>query len=389
MTKIGGLGSEETGRSLSYISHMTYKNSILFRRELHDLAELSNQEKNTSAYIASKLIEMGFEVKENVGGYGLVVDIASDIPGPVTMIRADMDALPYPDETDPDKTIAIHACGHDAHCAVLLGAAEELRKTVKKGKVRMVFQPGEESLTGAQAMIKDNVLDGVDIVIGSHIRPIQDIPVGSFCASVNHVACATSIVTITGELAHAARPHLGINPIEAAAQLINAVGLIKVDPNKSWSVKPTQIQSEKGATNSIPNYVKVTFDIRAQDNDALEQILARVDGACVSLKHSFNADAKSEIIDYCPGPEYDQELVELIKNTIVEQFGEQSLAKDCGGGGEDFHFYKKAKPEVRSVYFGIGSGAEPGLHCRDMHFDDSVLPSASKLLVEFVRKLNG
>ncbi len=368
---------------------MTYQNSVFFRRDLHELAELSNQEKKTSEYIAGKLREMGFNVKDHVGGYGVTVDIDSGLPGPTTMIRADMDALPYPDENDPEKTVAIHACGHDAHCGVLLGAAQELRNTLKKGKLRLAFQPGEESLTGAQNMIKDHVLDGVDIVVGSHIRPVQDIPFNTFCASVNHVACATAEITINGKMAHAARPHLGINPIEAASQLITAIGLIKVDPNKSWSIKPTQIHSEKGATNSIPSYVKVIFDIRAQDNEALQQILDKMKGSCRALKEIFGAEASSEIIDYCPGPEYDPELVDLMKKTIVEQFGEKALANDCGGGGEDFHFYKIANPEVRTIYFGVGSGATPGLHARDMHFDDSVLPSASQLLVEFIPKING
>lgn len=371
------------------VLYMTYEKSVTFRRDLHELAELSGQEKQTSEYIAAKLREMGFEVCDHVGGYGLTVDIDSGVPGLMTMIRADMDALPYPDQNDPEKTVAVHACGHDAHCAVLLGAAEELRKTLKKGKLRLAFQPGEESLTGAKDMIKDGVLEGVDVVVGSHIRPIQDIPLHTFCASVNHVACATTVITIKGKLAHAARPHLGINPIEASSQLISTIGLIKVDPNKSWSVKPTQIHSEKGATNSIPNYVKVTFDIRAQDNDALESILEKTNAACRAVKESFGAEVECEVIDYCPGPDYDQDLVELMKQTIVEQFGQDALAKDCGGGGEDFHFYKKAKPEVKTVYFGIGSGAAPGLHSRDMSFDDSVLPSASKLLVEYIKKVQG
>lgn len=149
-------------------------------------------------------------------------------------------------------------------------AAPEIRKNLKKGKIRLAFQPAEESLQGALAMIKDGVLDGVDIVVGSHIRPVQDLPFGKYCASVNHVACATVEVRIDGKQAHAARPLLGINPIEAASQYIASVGLIKIDPNKSWSVKPTQIHSEVGATNSIPSFVKIAYDLRAQDNAALE-----------------------------------------------------------------------------------------------------------------------
>lgn len=235
------------------------KKPIQYKTELHKLAELSGQEIKTAQYIQNKLEEMGFNVRSGVGGHGLVVDIDSGVAGPTVMLRADIDALPYADPNDPERIEAIHACGHDAHAAILLAAAPEIRKNLKKGKVRLAFQPAEESLQGALAMIKDGVLDGVDIVVGSHIRPVQDLPFGKYCASVNHVACATVEVRIDGKQAHAARPHLGINPIEAASQYIASVGLIKIDPNKSWSVKPTQIHSEVGATNSIPSFVKIAL----------------------------------------------------------------------------------------------------------------------------------
>lgn len=317
----------------------------------------------------------------------MVIDLDSGVPGKTVLVRADMDALPYADENNPEEFVAIHACGHDAHSAVLMSAAEGIRENLKKGKVRLVFQPAEESLEGALAMIKDNVLDGVDIAVGAHIRPVQDIPFGTFCTSVNHVACATAIVTITGKQAHAARPHLGVNPIEASSQYIAAIGLIKVNPNKSWSVKPTQINSEKGATNSIPTFVKIAFDLRAEDNESLDFIINRMKTAAASLKGSFDAEATVEITQFCPASEYDAELIKQLRETIVDLYGEESVAKDCGGGGEDFHFFKHTKPEIKTVYFGIGSGAEPGLHNRNMNFDDSVLPNAANLMAEYVTRL--
>ena len=303
------------------------------------------------------------------------------------MLRADIDALPYADPNDPERIEAIHACGHDAHAAILLAAAPEIRKNLKKGKIRLAFQPAEESLQGALAMIKDGVLDGVDIVVGSHIRPVQDLPFGKYCASVNHVACATVEVRIDGKQAHAARPHLGINPIEAASQYIASVGLIKIDPNKSWSVKPTQIHSEVGATNSIPSFVKIAYDLRAQDNAALEAIIGRMKLAAAGLEGSFGAKASCEVTEYCPGPEYDEALGELFKETLAGTFGKETLGTNCGGGGEDFHFYKKAKSELRVLYYGIGSGAAPGLHDRNMNFNEAILPQASQLLVNVVGKI--
>lgn len=353
------------------------------------MAELSKHEEKTSQYIATKLREMGFTVKEHVGGFGLVVDIDSGVPGPTLMLRADMDALPYVSEEDPSKLIAIHACGHDAHSAVLLASAQTIKDVIKKGKVRLVFQPGEESLSGALDMTKDGVLEGVDIACGFHIRPIQDMPYGTFCSVITHVACATIEVEIKGRQAHAARPHLGINPIEAAVQYITTVGLMKVNPNKSWSIKPTQIHSEKGATNSIPSFVKLAFDVRAQDNEVLNEILSKMKAASDGLEISFGTQNHFERTEFCPGPDYDKELMKTMDETIKEQFGEQALAAPCGGGGEDFHFYKHSKPELRTVYFGIGAGATPGLHDRHMTFDDSILPSGSDLVVAFVKKLLG
>ena len=268
---------------------MSFQEAIQYRTELHKLAELSGQEIKTAQYITNKLEEMGFDVRTGVSSHGLIADIDSGIGAPALMLRADIDALPYADLNNPETIEAIHACGHDAHAAILLAAAPEIRNSLKKGKVRLAFQPAEESLQGALAMIKDGVLDGIDIVVGSHIRPVQDLPFGKYCSSVNHVACATVEVRIDGKQAHAARPHLGINPIEAASQYIASVGLLKVDPNKSWSVKPTQIHSEVGATNSIPSFVKIAYNLRSQDSASLEAIIERVNylglkaEACESL----------------------------------------------------------------------------------------------------------
>lgn len=368
---------------------MNLQNATSLRRDLHELAELSGKEQKTSEYIKKKLEEAGFKVKDHVGGYGLVVDIDSGVPGSTIMLRADMDALPYADEKDPEKVIAIHACGHDAHSAMLLAAAPAIKEVLRKGKVRLVFQPAEESLEGAKAMIRDGVLDGVDIAVGAHIRPIQDLNFGTFCSAVNHVACATVEVMIEGKQSHAARPHLGVNPIEAASQFISTIGLIKLNPNKSWSVKPTQIHSENGATNSIPSYVKLAYDVRAQDNESLNFILDKLQKTGEAIALSFGAKVTCEKTEFCPGPEYDDNLVSLLNDVITEQFGAEALSANCGGGGEDFHFYKLAKPEIKTAYFGVGSGAEPGLHNRNMHFDDSVLPSGSRIFVELVKKLAG
>ncbi|WP_279174815.1 M20/M25/M40 family metallo-hydrolase [Parasutterella excrementihominis] len=133
--------------------------------------------------------------------------------------------------------------------------------------------------------------------------------------------------------------------------------------------------------------MKIAYDLRAQDNAALEAIIGRMKLAAAGLEGSFGAKASCEVTEYCPGPEYDEALGELFKETVAGTFGKETLGTNCGGGGEDFHFYKKAKPELRVLYYGIGSGAAPGLHDRNMNFNEAILPQASQLLVNVVGKI--
>ena len=206
-------------------------------QDLHQIPELAMQEVKTSAYVAKTLEDLGIPVTRNVGGTGVVGYIRGEEPGPVLMLRADMDALPF---TIDGKECAIHACGHDSHTAMLLAAASRLVGTIKKGAVKLVFQPAEENITGATAMIKDGVLDDVDYALGAHIRPIQDVPAGQICAGVMHSASLTTFVEIEGRSAHAARPHLGINAIDVGTAVVQAVQAIWLNPAGVWSMKCTQ-----------------------------------------------------------------------------------------------------------------------------------------------------
>ena len=172
---------------------------ISFYRQLHPMAEFSGKEENTARFIAKTLESMGVETQ------AVVATIRGKESGPVVLFRADMDALPY--STQDGGVVAIHACGHDSHCAMLLAAVPQFKEIVKRGTLKVVFQPGEENLTGALAMIEAGVGDDVDIAIAGHIRATQDLAAGKLCAQINHVACTTHIVTIEGQPVHASRPH--------------------------------------------------------------------------------------------------------------------------------------------------------------------------------------
>ncbi|MFR3635838.1 MAG: amidohydrolase, partial [Sutterella sp.] len=145
---------------------------IALRRTLHTMPELAFQEVRTSQFVADTLEKLGYEVTRNVGNTTGVIGVVKGAePGPTLMLRADMDALPF--EID-GKPCAIHACGHDAHTAMLLAAASELKDVVKRGTLKVLFQPAEETIEGALAMIKAGAIDDVDMIVGAHIRPVQD-----------------------------------------------------------------------------------------------------------------------------------------------------------------------------------------------------------------------
>lgn len=355
-------------------------------QDLHQIPELAMQEVKTSAYVAKTLEDLGIPVTRNVGGTGVVGYIRGEEPGPVLMLRADMDALPF---TIDGKECAIHACGHDSHTAMLLAAASRLVGTIKKGAVKLVFQPAEENITGAAAMIKDGVLDDVDYALGAHIRPIQDVPAGQICAGVMHSASLTTFVEIEGRSAHAARPHLGINAIDVSTAVVQAVQAIWLNPAGVWSMKCTQFHADAGATNTVPPHASLTFDCRAGTNALADELRAAFKRAVENTAAAFGAKAVVTERGSCPAAEYDEDFKAMVAESIVSLFGKEALAKDCGGGGEDFHNFKMAKPSIKAAYFGVGVGATPGLHAANMSFDPKYLENGVKVFVDMTHRVLG
>lgn len=366
---------------------MTQLDPVELWKTLHAMPELAMQEHKTAAFVAKTLRDIGVEeVKEGVGGTGVTGYIRGSQPGPVVMLRADMDALPF---TIDGKPCAIHACGHDAHTAMLLAAASRLVGNVKKGAVKLCFQPAEETGAGALAMIEAGVLEDVDYALGGHIRPIQDVAAGSICPGISHSASITVKVGIDGKSAHAARPHLGVNTIDVSCQVIQAVQSMWFNPAQTWSIKATQIHADRGATNSIPDHAEITFDGRAGTNPLMEELRERFVKAVTLSAEALGATASFKWTGECPAADYDKDFKALVADSIVETVGEEHMASDCGGGGEDFHYFKLRKPTIKSAYFGLGVGATPGLHNADMHFDPKFLANGVEVFVKTVGKVLG
>ncbi|MCF0252770.1 MAG: amidohydrolase [Duodenibacillus sp.] len=348
--------------------------------DLHQIPELGFEEVKTSEYLAQGLEKLGYAVTRGLGKTGVMGVIKGAEPGPVLLLRADMDALPF---KDPDGSIVrLHACGHDGHSAMLLAAASQLAGKVKKGTLKILFQPAEETLWGARRVLETGAIDDVDIAYGLHVRPIQDIPAGTMCAAVRHTSSTLLKIEVTGRGAHGSRPHLGVNCAEAAALITNAICAIKLNPAMVWSCKVTGIVAAAAATNIIPDKGTLTLDVRAQTNELMQELIGKVRMAAEGAAASIGA--KAELVqetDPIPAAVYDEDLVEELREIIRREVGPDKLVKDCGGGGEDFHYFALLRPGLKAAYFGVGAGCTPGLHDRNMHFDPKHLPMGVKVLV--------
>lgn len=319
-------------------------NVVEIWRDLHKTPELGFEEEKTSAYLAEALEKLGYAVTRGVGKTGVMGVIRGAEPGPVLMLRADMDALPF--RNDDGSIEAVHACGHDSHCAMVLAAASELADRVRRGTLKILFQPGEETLHGALEVLKSGAVDDVDIALGCHVRPIQDIPTGTCAAAVRHTSSTFADIVIHGRTAHASRPHLGVNCAEVAAAVTQAVAAIKGDPAKVWSCKVTSIQACAAAVNIIPDTATLKLDIRAQTNELMDELLEKVRMAAAGTAAAYGATAEVILPGIViPAAVYDEDLVAELAGTIREVLGDECLARDCGGGGEDFHFLKKERPQ--------------------------------------------
>lgn len=356
--------------------------------DLHQIPELGFQEFKTSAYLADALEKLGYQVTRNVGGTGVIGEIKGSEPGPVLMLRADMDALPF---IINGEQKCIHACGHDAHCSMVLAAASVLCDKIKRGTLRILFQQGEEVLNGALAVIKSGAIADVDIMLGLHVRPVQDIPYGTLSPAVKHASSTFAKIVVKGKNCHGSRPHLGVNAIEAAAAIITSVAAIKINPNVAWSCKPTIISGGGTATNIIPDTAEITFDIRSQTNKDMTVLLDKL--RCVAENVAAAYGAKAEVIlpdSIIPASTLDEELTAEAAECIKEVVGEDNLAPELNNpGGEDFHYYAQTYPKLKAAYIGVGVAAEPGLHDPNMHFNPNGLQNGVDFLVKMTLKKLG
>lgn len=365
-------------------------NVLNYYEYLHTIPEEGFQEVKTSTFLADKLESFGYEVTRNIAGKTGVVGVwDSGVPGPVVAIRADMDALGH---VIDGVRCSRHTCGHDAHSSVVLSTAEIMKETqaLKKGKLKIIFQPAEELGTGALSIIEGGVIDDVDYIFGSHVRPLEEALDGQASPAIHYAASSKAVVTFHGKPAHGARPHLGINAIDAAVAAVTAVNAIHLKPTENYSVKATRFHCDSGVTNAIPDTAVVTWDLRAQQNETMEELRAKFVPAVEAGAATVGATATVDLNTGIPAAEISPEATSILQKAIIEVLGEEGLLDPIyTPGGEDFFFYTIHNPNLKGGFFGLGCDLKPGLHHPDMHFNKSSLENGVQIFLATLRQLVG
>jgi len=364
------------------------KDLVHWRRDFHRHPEIAFEEKRTGGKIARYLEEIGIPVTRPAATG--VRGVLEGLPGGKTVaLRADMDALPLTEEGERDYISrnpgAAHACGHDGHMAVLMGAAELLRRRRAefKGTVVFLFQPSEErSPGGAVRMVKEGVLEGVDAVFGLHFW--QPMATGKVGIVKGPMMAQTDDfrITIRGRGGHGAMPHQAVDTILAAAQtIVNMQSVISrsVDP-----LKPAVLSfgTINGGTvyNIIPAEVSLSGTVRTLEPEVKELIETRLRAVAAETAQTFGAEVS---VDYIPGfppvvnhPRMVDLVLEVVRNTL----GEDRIQEiDPVMGGEDFAYYLEQIPGA-FLFFGMGTGCPYPHHHPRFDMDEAALPEAAELM---------
>ena len=357
-----------------------------WRRDLHAHPELSMQESRTSAVVQAKLREFGVdEIITGMAEHG-VVGVIRGGPGDRAIgLRADMDALPIQEETGvPYASVnpgAMHACGHDGHTTMLLGAAKYLAETRNfDGTVYVIFQPAEEFEGGADKMVKDGLFERcpMDQVYGLHNWP--QAPAGTFLWRQGPVMAAVGWfeITVTGKGSHGAFPHQGVDSIMVAAQIINALQTIvsrTIEPIEGGVVSVGHI-SGGDAPNILPERVFMKGTARWFKPSVGDRIEASIHRIATGIAASFGATAEVKFTRHAPATVNDEEAATLAMRAAASVSGEAKVRhmSEPTMGGEDFAYMLEAK---QGAYLMLGGGRgpdEPLLHHPRYDFNDEILP---------------
>ena len=364
------------------------------RRDFHQHPELGLKEFRTANIVARELTDLGLEVHSGVGQTGVVGLIEGKAPGPVVLVRFDMDALPIQEQTDAEYASlnpgVMHACGHDGHVAIGLTVARLLYENRNEfsGIVKLVFQPGEEGLGGAEKMIADGVLQDPkpDFALSLHVW--NEKPVGWVGIVPGPVMAAadTFTVKITGKGGHGAGPHLTIDPIVTASHVVTALQTIisrNVNPLKTAVVTVASIHAGD-AFNVIPADVEMKGTLRTFDSDVRDLVIERFTEVVNNVSLALGCQAEIEIKSITPAVVNDPGVTARIQQVARSLLTADTIdTQTTTMGAEDMAFILK---DIPGCYFFIGSAnvarhLDAPHHNAKFDFDESILSKAAGLMV--------
>ncbi len=371
---------------------------VHWRRDIHQHPELGFRELRTAQLVAEVLEPLGYAVRRQVGKTGVVGERGTGRP--IVAIRADMDALPVVEESGApyaSRTPGVmHACGHDAHTAMALGAATLLAGRSLPGTVRFLFQPAEEmeddeGLSGAQRMVHDGAMDGVEAVVALHIH--GGLPVGQIAVDPGPVSAGVDSfwATVTGRGGHGAYPHKGLDPIHTAAHVVLALhGIVsrRIDPLAPAVLSVGSIHGGQ-ANNVIPEKVEIAGTIRYDTPEVQARIHEEMDRA-LSIARTLGGDYALRIRRGSPPVVNDAAVAAVVEQAATDLLGPGSVRHgERGMGAEDFAVLAALAP---GAFFRLGCGIdgdERSIHNPNFDLNEACLPLGAALLAETALRLLG
>ncbi|MFQ3207444.1 MAG: amidohydrolase [Glaciecola sp.] len=411
LTALASIASAQQNDTVAMMADKIEADVIQWRHHFHQNPELSNREFETAKYVEKYLRGLGLDVTTGVAYTGVVAVLDSGKPGPTIALRADMDALPVPEQNDlPFKSTVkgmlegnevpvMHACGHDTHMAMLMGAAKILTemKGELRGKVKFIFQPAEEGAPagetgGAEMMVKEGVLKNpdVDVIFGLHINANTD--VGKVLYKHGGIMAAVDPfkIIVRGKQAHGAYPWKSVDPITTSAQIIMALQTVVSREIKLVDdAAVVTIGSIHGGnrSNIIPNEVVLVGTIRTLSKEAREHMYESIPRKAKGIADSMRAEVEVILpLDYSyPITFNDHALMDQVLPTLVRTAGQENVINSkAATGAEDFSFFQQ---EIPGVYLWIGGKPldvseedSPAHHTPEFFVDDSGMKLGVKLL---------
>jgi len=369
---------------------------VAMRRDLHRYPELAFAEERTASIAAERLRALGMTPQEGVGGTGVFADLSGPEGGPVLLIRADMDALPITETIDQGFASqtpgAMHACGHDVHVAAALGAATVLTELTEDlgGTVRFCFQPAEEILAGAERMIADGAMEGVDLVLVAHVLSMA--PYGTVVAVPGPFLSGADFfeLRVIGKAGHGGMPHLSVDPVYAAAQIVSALQSIvsrETKPGETLVVSVNAIEGGTGA-NIVSEEVVLRGNVRWFSEGVRQRVLERIPGIAGAIGEGLGARTAFSVQASAPVTRNDPVLVGRVQAAVRETG--RAVTVDTGmitASDDAARFIER----VPGAFVGIGAGG-PGWaphHHHRFEVDERAVGLMSEVLVRAALRMLG